>query len=273
MTGGRTVTNERFISFRNVLGGLQVAAALGLLLLIVVLLAGTLPSLLGYESFVVYSGSMEPAIHVGDLAVVGPVRPNQLMVGDVITYRTAEHPEVVVTHRLVNIGLGDNGRLNFQTKGDANDSSDQVAVDPQAVLGRVAYTIPRLGYLVDFSKRPEGKVALIGIPGFLLALDYLLGWRRRKGTEKSTHSYAEDLLSRGRVAMSHGSGGEAAAFFDQAIALDPHLEDAWLLKAECMAPGVERLACLRTALTVNPHSVRLKKAVELAAQQGTITKS
>ncbi len=57
------MTNERRRAlFRKLLGGLQVAAALGLLFLIVVLLAGTLPSLLGYESFVVYSGSMEPAM-------------------------------------------------------------------------------------------------------------------------------------------------------------------------------------------------------------------
>jgi signal peptidase I len=267
------VTNGRRTFFRKVLGGLQMAAALSLLFLIAVLLAGTLPSIFGYESFVVYSGSMEPAIHVGDLAVVGPARPDQLTVGDVITYRTAEHPEVVVTHRLVNIGLDDKGRLNFQTKGDANDSVDQVTVDPQALLGRVTYSIPRLGYLVDFSKRPEGKVALIGIPGLLLALDYLLGRGRRKGAASSSLNEAEQLLGLGRSAINNGVGSEGADFFDQAIALNPHLEDAWLLKAECMPSGMERLACLRAALIVNPKSMRLKKAVELAAEQGTIAKS
>ncbi len=168
---------------KRVLGGLQVASALALLIIIAVLLAGTVPSLFGYESFVVYSGSMEPAIGVGDLAVVAPVRPDQLMVGDVITYRTPQRPDVVVTHRLVGIAVDDQGRFSFQTKGDANDAVDQVLVEQGAVLGRVAYSIPKLGYLVEFSRRAEGKVLLIGIPGLLLALDYLIGARRRRAAD------------------------------------------------------------------------------------------
>lgn len=249
----------------KVLGGLQVTAAVGLLFLIVVLLAGTVPSILGYESFVVYSGSMEPAIGVGDLAVVGPVKPDMLAVGDVITYRTPDRPEVVVTHRLIDISTDDSGRLSFQTKGDANPSVDRVGVEQGALLGKVTYTIPKMGYLVDFSKKPEGKVLLIGIPGLLLALDYLLGRGKRKGASKSTSGEASELVSKGRALLS-SDGSAAAQCFDQAIALDPHLEDAWLLKAECTQAGPERLSCLRTALTINPGSARLKSAVEAAAE-------
>ena len=157
------------------------AAAISLLFLIALVLAGTLPSLFGYESFVVYSGSMEPALGVGDLAVVQIVKSTELKEGDIITYRPAQQPELLVTHRLVQIGLDDRGRLQFTTKGDANSVVDQVAVRPEAVLGRVAYSIPKLGYLVDFAKRPEGRVLLIAIPGLLLGVDYVLAARRRGG--------------------------------------------------------------------------------------------
>ena len=241
------------------------AAAVALLVLIAALLAGTVPSLLGYESFVVYSGSMAPAIHAGDLAVIAPTKPEQLMVGDILTYRTAQRPNVVVTHRLVNIGLDDQGRLMFETKGDANNVADQVTVESRAVLGRVAYTIPKLGYLVEFSKRPEGKVLLIGIPGFLLAVDALLSARRRrKGEVVPALREADEWMARGRVALANGAPQAALALFDQAIAADPHLDEAWLLKAECLPDARERLACLRAGLTVNPHSVKLQGAVERA---------
>src|SRR5438046_1011105 len=140
----------------TILQGIQMMAAVSLLFLITLVLAGTLPSLFGYESFVVYSGSMEPALGVGDLAVVQIQKSTELKEGDIITYRPAQQPELLVTHRIVHIGIDDRVRLQFTTKGDANNTEDQVAVRPEAVLGRVAYSLPKVGYLVDFAKRPEG---------------------------------------------------------------------------------------------------------------------
>ncbi len=51
----------------------------------------------------VLSGSMAPALEVGDLAVIAPVAPEALRVGDVVSYHSAslDHPHV--THRLVAI--------------------------------------------------------------------------------------------------------------------------------------------------------------------------
>src|SRR5690348_10000962 len=87
----------------RVLLPLQLVMAFGLVLLIVALLAAVATALVGYESFMVLSGSMEPTIKVGDLAVVGPVKPTEFKVDDVITYRTNVQPEVIVTHRIVGI--------------------------------------------------------------------------------------------------------------------------------------------------------------------------
>lgn len=240
------------------------AAAISLLLLIGLVLAGTAPGLLGFESFVVYSGSMEPAIGVGDLAVVAPTRTEEMRVGDIITYRPAQQPSLLVTHRLVGIGLDDAGRFTFQTKGDANNVVDQVTVGPEAVVGRVAYRIPKLGYLVDFAKRPEGRILLIAIPGALLAVDYLLSVRSRAQREvRHARTEAEELLARGRIALNNGATNAALALFDEAIASDPRLVEAWLLKADCLNEN-EGLACLRAALTVNPRSSELQNALDRA---------
>jgi signal peptidase I len=243
---------------------LQLILAFGLGLLIVALLAAIAPALVGYESFMVLSGSMEPTIKVGDLAVVGPVKPSEFKVDDIITYRTNLQPEVIVTHRVVGIRTDEDGRLFFETKGDANVVVDQVAVEQGAVLGRVAFSIPKLGYLVDFARRPEGKIALIGIPGLLLVIDHFLSSRRRQAASvQPTQTAAVELVARGRVAMADGGPDAARELFDRAIAADPHLDEAWLLKAACLPNGIERVACLQAAVTVNPDSARLQKALTI----------
>src|SRR4051794_2537755 len=112
---------------------LKVGIAAVLLILVVAVVAGALPTLLGFETFVVLSGSMEPALGVGHLAVVGAVTPQILRVNDIITYRTPDRPNVVVTHRLIGVRTTEVGHLTFETRGDANDSADQIEVDSQAV--------------------------------------------------------------------------------------------------------------------------------------------
>jgi signal peptidase I len=246
----------------RVLAGLQIATALTLVGLIGLVLAGTAPTLLGMESFVVLSGSMEPALRVGDLAVVAPTKPDALVPGDVVTYRPSQQPTLVVTHRLVSIGFDEQGRFSFTTKGDANNVVDQVAVNAEAVLGKVVYSIPKLGYLVEFAKQPQGRILLIAIPGLLLVVDYILGTRRRlKGRATPMSSEAAELLARGRIALNNGASNAALSLFDEAIASDPRLEQAWILKSECLEGG-ERTAVLRAGLTVNPGSAMLRHALD-----------
>jgi signal peptidase len=255
-----------------------------LLGLVITLLAGTAPTLVGFETFVVLSGSMEPALGVGDLAVVGAVRPGQLSMRDIISYRTPAQPNVVITHRLVGVSADETGRIMFETKGDANDSVDQVEIDSQAVLGRVFYAVPKIGYLVDFAKKPLGKAVLLGVPAVLLALDALVGWRAGRtassgltsapnpispgnpGITSGSRSAAEALTRRAWVAQRNGKLTEALALLDQAIPLDPTCEEAWLLKADCFESPAQRLTCLWEGLAANPDSVGLRAASDEAAR-------
>lgn len=265
----------------RVLGGLQVLAASALLGLIALLLAGTAPSVLGFESFVVLSGSMEPAIMTGDVAVVAPTTSSDLRVGDIITYRTPQQPDVIVTHRLISVGRDDQGRSMFETKGDANSVPDQVPVESGAVLGKVVYSLPKVGYLVTFARNTEGKLALIALPGLLLVADYLRSRPGKRGARRqpavppvSAHqppvvAHQADtprirtLLERGRQALEAGYPELATRAADGVLTLDARNEDAWLLKVAATPELSTRAALLEAALRLNPAGERL--AAELQA--------
>ena len=251
---------------RRLFWAIQTTVAAVLLVLVGALLAGAAPTLVGYEAFVVLSGSMEPALRVGDLAVVAPARPEQLRVRDIISYRTPARPNVVVTHRLVGVSRTDSGRLMFETRGDANDSVDEVEVDGEAVLGRVVYAIPDAGYLVDFAKRPLGKALLIGLPALLLVADALMRRRAPHAPEPDPVSPADALVSRAWVAQRNGRRDEALTLIEQATTADPSYVPAWLLKAECFDDPGRRLTCIWEGLSVNPGSPELRTASDEAAR-------
>ena len=76
--------------------------------------------LVGLRPMCVLSGSMEPTYHTGSLIYVKPCAPEDVQVGDPITFVLNEDLDVV-THRVVSI---DAENQHFYTKGDANDAPD-----------------------------------------------------------------------------------------------------------------------------------------------------
>lgn len=75
---------------------------------------------MGWNLFSVDSGSMAPAYPVDSLVIVQDIEPEQIQVGDVITYVLNEDG-VLVTHRVVQI---DAANRKFITQGDANNTQD-----------------------------------------------------------------------------------------------------------------------------------------------------
>ena len=251
----------------------QMAASLVLVVAIGVVLAGVLPTFFGAESFTVYSGSMEPAIHVGDLAVVRPSKTSDLKPGDIITYRTPQRPDTLVTHRLVGITETGDGQRQFRTKGDANAVEDVVLTDQGAVLGKVVYAVPVAGYIVEFSRSFSGRLVLIAMPAVLLGVDFL---RRRvlrgeRQRELASLTLAADqgdaiaqeqrirlLLERGRQASAAGRADLAARAAEGVLGLDPRNVDAWVLRIETAGTPEEREALLQTALVLNPNAASVQ---------------
>lgn len=151
-----------------------------LLLLAVVVLAATfLPTLLGYQRYVLVGHSMEPTIHKGSLVFDEIVPVARLRRGDVITYVPPTSGEPV-THRIVAIETGPGGQRVFRTKGDNNEKADLrpfTLREPEQA--RVAFDIPGLGWLFIVLADPQVRMLLLALPAVLLALWTLAGvWRQ-----------------------------------------------------------------------------------------------
>lgn len=139
--------------------------ALGLVILFSLLIIGTSLSLFGNRQFVVESGSMEPKIKTGSVVVdqTGP----DYKVGDVITFRVAGSKDTI-THRIVGIKPDNQGAIFYQVKGDANAAPDTNLVAKDNVVGKVAFSIPYIGYLINYIKTPPGLALFIIIPAAIL---------------------------------------------------------------------------------------------------------
>jgi len=144
-----------------------------LFIVIIILIAGLLLSSLipmpgNFKVKVVKSGSMEPFIKTGGIVVIAP--SSDYKVGDVITFGKDTKTQIPTTHRIVQIdGTGDN-RI-FTTKGDANDAPDPTTTRFSDIEGKLLFTVPYLGYILDFAKRPIGFALLVGVPALIIIFD------------------------------------------------------------------------------------------------------
>lgn len=144
----------------------------GLVVLVVVLgMASSLGPAVGVEPYAVRTGSMVPAIPVGSLLIVTDVAPNAVAVGDVLTVRMGSG--TTVTHRVVDVIAGDDGPM-FRLRGDANESADPVLVQPEQVAGRLAASVPFLGFVLAMLGMPSGIAALLSFGALLLTIAFLL---------------------------------------------------------------------------------------------------
>ncbi|MGH2554264.1 MAG: signal peptidase I [Actinomycetota bacterium] len=153
-----------------------------LLIVATVIMGGvTIASLLGFRVMIVTSGSMLPTFGPGDAVVVRPGGVSSIGAGDVITFR-APGAHGMTTHRVISVRIIDGSRW-FQTKGDANHTTDPNLVPADAVYGSQKLAFPKLGRFLYLALTPEGKLVLLGLPiSFLAAQEiaFLLRVRGRR---------------------------------------------------------------------------------------------
>ena len=135
------------------------------------LLTSLVPIPGNFKVKVVKSGSMEPAIKTGGIVVIKPSTSYE--VGDIITFGKDTKTQIPTTHRILKID-GDGPLRTFTTKGDANDSEDPQVTRLGDISGKVVLTVPYLGYILDFAKKPLGFVLLVGVPAFVIILEELM---------------------------------------------------------------------------------------------------
>ncbi|HOX29558.1 MAG TPA: signal peptidase I [Candidatus Paceibacterota bacterium] len=115
--------------------------------------------------FSVMSGSMEPAIKTGGVVVVSP--RSEYKVGDIISFSTVEDKMVSVTHRITRIEQ-DNYETVYIVKGDGNEFEDSDPVKPNEIIGQVIFTLPWVGFLLGWAKKPIVFTAIVFIPASLV---------------------------------------------------------------------------------------------------------
>jgi signal peptidase len=96
---------------------------------------------------IVLTGSMSPAINVGDVIVTVPITQKEPQIDDVIAYQAKRfngENVAVFSHRIIG-GDIENG---FIVKGDANKSPDPQKPKAADILGVVLFTIPFIGNLL-----------------------------------------------------------------------------------------------------------------------------
>ena len=145
------------------------------------------PGLLGWERYVIVSGSMTGTYDRGSLVFDEVVPVKSLKVGDVITYKPprGSGPEGLVTHRISSIGKDPkNGARVFRTKGDANKSADPwTFVLPDKRQARVVAGIPHVGFALAALAQRQFRMLIVGVPAALIALIVLGGVWREAGRE------------------------------------------------------------------------------------------
>jgi len=130
----------------------------------------------------VASGSMEPYLKVGSLVVTRPVSPEEIAVGDIITFEPASG-ETMITHRVISVEEG--SLLHFITKGDANGKPDPVTVPAQNVAGKICFHLPFMGYVTEFLKTPWGFVLSLIIPAVIIIAMYIWSIWQTLGKRKT----------------------------------------------------------------------------------------
>lgn len=96
-------------------------------------------SIFNYRMFTVISGSMEPKYKIGDVLIAKEIAPEEIKVGDTISYlgNVNSFKDKVVTHQVVGIETID-GKYYFHSKGLANIVEDPL-VSANQLYGKVIY--------------------------------------------------------------------------------------------------------------------------------------
>ena len=185
----------------------RTARRVGSLLAMLVLIALVLPFVMyafppaiGAEgSYVVLSGSMQPAIQPGDVVFVYEVDPLTIEAGDVVMF-SRQGSEIPTTHRVIEVVPTNDfeSGVGFRTMGDANEDPDQRLVPGEAIVGvvpaitlpfvgTVLFGVPEMGHVVQFANTQFGFVLLVGIPitAFILNEVYRAATGKRSEPEKT----------------------------------------------------------------------------------------
>lgn len=128
------------------------------------------PSFAGYSHLIVTTGSMSGTIEEGDLIIIKET--NDYKGTDIVTY-IREGEKIPTTHRILFVYETEDG-IYYETKGDANPSSDIELIHESDVCGEVVLVIENFGIFLSWIKDGGGLIYLLAIIAIIAAGVYVI---------------------------------------------------------------------------------------------------
>lgn len=176
------MTDEQTVKKKSKLTPGNIAYSVLILLLVVLVLylvfarlTGKVPTFFGYSVVRIVTPSMDPKIPVGSFVLIKRISPEEVEVGDIITFYTDDPDPLVagktITHRVLSISEN-NGQYVFQTKGDntaTNPVPDAYPARGERLVGRyVAGMLPVTAVVTLFREHlPVAILMLLAIPAIV----------------------------------------------------------------------------------------------------------
>ena len=115
-----------------------------ILVVIVILVVMLNSGFFKYQNMTIGSNSMQPFMSKGDVIILEKLKGKEirnLKKGDILVFR---FDGKIIAHRIYAV-YGDDTKVRFRTKGDANESYDNTIINEEHVIGILRYRIKYIG--------------------------------------------------------------------------------------------------------------------------------
>lgn len=148
---------------------------------------------LGYRMFSVASSSMAPDYNIGDVLIVKKTEPDQIKVGDSISYygKVGSFAGKVITHQVIKIDKDVDKNLVFHTKGISNLVEDPLVYADQ-IYGVVVHRSEVLSFIYRTVNTKYGMFIFIVIPIFYIIGSEMLAFLLEKEEERRGITHEEE---------------------------------------------------------------------------------
>lgn len=204
------VVKKVILGILNAISIALIVFAVAALLIVVTTRSGEAPNFFGYSMFRVLTGSMEPELPVGSMVIVKRISPEEVKIGDIITFFSTD-PTLqggVNTHRVIDI---DNSGMDilFTTKGDANQFKDEYGAVGSNLIGVVIYCSTFLGTAVRLASNPVIFFPLLVIPLGIILISNLVSTvktAKKLAAEEEEKAIAEIIAKHEKNKNSENKG-------------------------------------------------------------------
>lgn len=108
----------------------------------------------GHTARIVVSGSMEPAIKINSVCIIQKCNIESVQENDIVCFRYSQD----IVHRVVSKTTSESGVTVLHTKGDSNESADDIEIHEDMLVGKVIHTFNNLAPILTKYSVSPGKI-------------------------------------------------------------------------------------------------------------------